>query len=297
VPVRLAVVVPTRHAERTLSACLASIRGQVDADGRPLHIPVVVVDNHSTDTTAEIASLVADELVVAGPERSAQRNIGMSVAAERHGATAVLFVDADMVLEPTVAHEVVSALTADPACGGVIVPETSFGAGFWAACRGLEKRVALGDRRTEAARGYRVATLALTGAWDERLTAAEDWDLTDRVEAGGWSIGRTSAAVHHDEGRPTLRGVFAKKRYYGRWLAAYLTPGSRSADGHRSHRRRRVSPLRVLARPQLFLRQPHLGAGLVILKAVDATGIALGAWSARRHHTGSPAPRAARAVS
>ena len=37
--------------------------------------------------------------------------------------------------------------------------------------------------------------------------------------AGGATLARTEAIIHHDEGRTTLRGAFVKRRYYG---AGYL---------------------------------------------------------------------------
>ena len=84
-----------------------------------------------------------------------------------------------------------------------------------------------------------------------------------------------SASPRHDEGRPTLRVVFRKKRYYGQWVAAYVRPlqltPARVAGGPS-----RLSPFRIIGRPGMLARQPLLAAGLVTLKSVDALGVAVG---------------------
>jgi glycosyltransferase involved in cell wall biosynthesis len=272
----ISVVVPTKNSARTLERCLVSIRAQVGLDGLPLRVEIIVVDNASDDSTPAIGARLADQFETNGPERCAQRNRGMALASHE----LVMFIDSDMVLEPKVCAQTIAAF-ADENVGAVVVPEESFGEGFWAACRALEKRIAIGDPRTEAARGFRVSVLHEIGAWNEALTAAEDWDLTDRVIVSGRKLARTVDRIHHDEGRPTLRGTFQKKRYYGRWVAAYLKQKSES-DVRSTDRRSRLSPLRILGKPHLLLPKPHLAAGLMTLKMVDAFGIGMGVLSARR---------------
>ena len=278
----ITVVVPTKNSARTLDRCLRSITAQRGHDGLPYPVELVVVDNSSTDATREIAVARADLVSVCGPERSAQRNRGLQLARGK----AVLFIDSDMVLEPTVCADVVRAL-ATPDVAGVVVPEESFGQGFWAKCRALEKRIAIGDSRTEAARGFRVDQLRELGGWDEALTAAEDWDLTDRVASCG-RIDRATARIYHDEGHPTLRGNYQKKRYYGRWMAAYLAAPERQGGAGATKNVRRISPFRILRRPLLLLGQPHLAVGLIMLKAVDVAGVMVGIVAARRE-LGRPA--------
>ncbi len=73
-------VVPTRNSARTIAACVMSLRKQSYAD-----VEIVVVDNDSTDGTAQRAAAAgADRVVVAGPERCAQRNRGALREQRRH---------------------------------------------------------------------------------------------------------------------------------------------------------------------------------------------------------------------
>lgn len=260
------VVVPTRDAARTLAACLGSVRAQ----SYPA-VELVVVDNGSTDGTVAIATVLADRVESWGPERSAQRNRGWRVGR----GELVVFVDADMVLEPGVVAEAVAACTADAGLGALIIPESAFGVGFLARCRVLEKRLYEADGHAEAARAFPRRVLAEVGGYAEELSAFEDWELTDRVLAAGHRLGRVSARTWHDEGRISLRRAYAKKRYYGRWLPAYRSLRPATAG------RGRLARPALLGHPLLLARAPHRAAGLFVLKAVEWTGLAVGARTAR----------------
>jgi arabinofuranan 3-O-arabinosyltransferase len=258
---QLTVVVPTRNNARTIQACLASIRTQ-----RDVAVQLIVIDNHSADGTADLARALADTVLVAGPERSAQRNLGARMAR----GPLVAFIDSDMVVGPDVAREAVDAL-ADASVAGVVIPERAVGQGFWVRCRDLEKQLCVGDPRVEAARVYRTADVLAAGGYDEALHAHEDWELADRVQRHhGGRIVRTTAHIDHDEGRISLRRQYAKKAYYGRGLRAYV-----ARDGQRALRRlARTGPLR---RPTLLLARPHRTVGLAVLKAVELAGLLRGA--------------------
>lgn len=256
---RMSVVVPTRNNERTIARCLRSIRTQTWRD-----VELIVVDNHSDDATAATASGLADRVIVAGPERSGQRNRGAAMASGEW----LFFVDSDMVLTPAVAEQAAHALIEDPALGALIAPERAVGSGFWTRCRGLEKRCYDGSE-AEAARIFRRDVFAAVGGYDESLTGGEDWDLPDRVSAAGHSIGRITAVIHHDEGRPTLREAYRKKRYYGSGVTSYVRR-------HRRRALRRLARTSLLSQPRLLLTEPHVTLGMFTLKCAEAAGLVAG---------------------
>jgi glycosyltransferase involved in cell wall biosynthesis len=259
------VVVPTRNAERTLATCLASIRAQTY-----LNVELVVVDNSSTDATLAIAKDYADHAVTWGPERSAQRNHGWRIGSGDY----LVFIDADMVLSRNIVAEAVEAFNGDAGLGALVIPELSFGEGFLARCRALEKRLYLGASQVEAARVFPRRVLEQVGGYDENMSAFEDWELPDRVRAAGFRLGRIDSVVMHDEGRISLRNAFAKKRYYGRWLPVY-----RRSCGTKP---RPLGRPALLSQPGQLIRAPHRFAGLVVLKTTEWSGLALGAFEGRR---------------
>ncbi|RZU54381.1 glycosyl transferase family 2 [Krasilnikovia cinnamomea] len=262
---KISFVVPTRNSARTLEACLGSLRGQTHPE-----VEVVVIDNSSTDGTAEIGRRLAHTFEQWGPERSAQRNRGTAVST----GDVVVFIDSDMVLEPHVATEIAAKFAADEKVGALIIPERSFGEGFLARCRELEKNLYVGDPGVEAARAFRRPVIEKLGGWNEALTAAEDWDLADRTRAAGVKVGRVEAWIWHDEGRIKLRATFAKKRYYGRWIDQYVRM-------HADTGKRKFVRTSLLKQPTRLLRHPVLTVGLATLKLTEAGGLLLGVRDSR----------------
>jgi len=252
------VVVPTRNASGTLESCLKSLRAQT------MSCRVVVVDNGSTDDTAVIAERWADVVLHSGPERSAQRNYG----ARAYPAAVVGFIDADMILAPTVVEEAFSAIS--DGMGSVIVPERTVGNGFWVEVRAFERSFYNGSDAIEAARFFRWDIFEQTGGFDEELTGAEDWDLTISARQLA-PVGRITALIEHDEGAIGYLAACRKKAYYAEGVRRYTV-------------KRGISALRQ-AGERPWLRNPQLllnprGVGLVALKAGEATAVVLAIGSA-----------------
>ncbi len=260
---QVTIVVPTRNSARTITRCLQSIRRQTVA------CTIVVVDNHSSDSTAELAMPLADVVIAGGPERSAQRNLG----AQSAPAPVVGFIDSDMILTPDVTAEARAAIAAG--AGAVVVPEETVGEGYWARVRAYERSMYNGSDTIGAARFYRWDVFERAGGFDEDLTGAEDWDLT--IEARRLApITHIASHIYHDEGRVRYLDACAKKGYYADGLRRFVAKRGATALGGT-----------ISSRP--WLRDPArlgtpLGPGLIALKAGEtaAVAVALGATSARR---------------
>lgn len=255
-------IIPTKNNAATIEACLRSLKSQNRPD------EVIVVDNHSSDGTSDIARRHADVVLVRGPERSAQRNVGAAVAT----GEILVFMDSDMVAQPDLLTSVIAAFD-EQDVGALVLPEVAFGMGFWASCRSLEKELYQGDDRVEAARAFRRSAFDAVGGYDESLTGGEDWELPDRVRSAGWRIGRAATVIHHDEGRIRLRTVFSKKRYYGNGVARLIARDRRRSAAH-------LNRLGHLARA--IRTSPLRGLGLLALKSAEAAGLAVGILEARR---------------
>jgi len=225
---------------------------------------LIVVDNDSSDGTEGIAGRYADILLHAGPERSAQRNAGLHAA---HGEY-VLFIDADMVLDPDVVSSVLAQ--AERGARAVAIPEVSFGEGFWSRCKALERCFYADDPVVSAARFFPRALVQQLGGYDETLHAGEDWDLSMRA-SGDAPLAFATATIRHDEGRQTLGALFAKKYYYGKSLPRFVRKcGSRAL--------RRLNPARgsLLCNADRLFRNPIVGAGVVVMKSAELCGILFG---------------------
>jgi glycosyltransferase involved in cell wall biosynthesis len=258
----VSAVVPTRDAARTVERCLASLRAQTWPA-----LELVVVDNWSQDGTWEVAGRLADVAVRAGPERSAQRNLGLARAA----GDWVLWVDADMVLAPDAVERSLAAARAAGAVA-VFLPEASAGSGFWARCRALERRCYRGEPRIEAPRLVRADLLGRVGGFDLANTGTEDAALRNRLLDDGVRVAWADTVVVHDEGRLRLGAVLRKRFYYGRSLPAY----------HRAHPGAAASQARATLAAywrhrRLLAADPAHALGLLVLRACEAAAWAGGA--------------------
>jgi glycosyltransferase involved in cell wall biosynthesis len=257
---QVSVIVPTRNSEVTLARCLRSVLAQTEP------VELIVVDNDSEDGTATVAERMGVRVIRAGPERSAQRNRG----AEGSKGAFLFFVDSDMVLEPELVERCLSAIaSAEPSA--VVIPEVSYGRGFFASCRALEKRCYWGDPDIEGARFLDRRSFERVGGYDETIYAGEDWDLHERLRLSGARILRVDSAIVHLEGRVRLRSAFTKKLYYGRSIGRYLRK-------HPSLAFRQLWPLRAafIKNWRTLATHPVLTSGLVVLKTVELTGLLLG---------------------
>lgn len=249
------MVVPTRNSEGTLRSCLESIRNQSSP------CLIVVVDNGSVDSTISIAKDLADYVLDAGPERSAQRNAGAFATSER----IVGFIDSDMVLTHDVVKEVVEAI--DKGAASVIVPENTIGEGFWAKVSAYERSFYLGVSGVQAARFFRRDIFTTVGGFDEEMTGAEDWDLGIRTKNEGPCV-RIIAQIIHQEGRVRYLKLCRKKAYYAPGVMRFL-------GKHRGGGLAEISDRVWLQQPRLLLNP--LGVGLLALKIgeIVAMGVAI----------------------
>jgi len=274
-PPEVTVVVPTRNAARTLTACLESLRAQTTP------CRTVVVDNGSTDATVTIAEQGADVVLHAGPERSAQRNYG----ARAYPAAIVGFIDADMVLAPTVIEEAVSAI--GRGAGSVVVPERTVGKGFWVEVRAFERSFYDGSDAIEAARFFRWDIFEQTGGFDEELTGPEDWDLAASARRLA-PVARTVALIDHDEGTITYLEACRKKAYYAEGVRRYVAKRGAAALWQAGHRPWLRQPQKLLNRRGAGLVALKTGEALAAVRAVTATSIREATDRVGRQHTTEP---------
>jgi glycosyltransferase involved in cell wall biosynthesis len=249
----VSVCLGVRNGARTIDRFIDAVRAQTHPA-----IELIVVDNHSTDGTAETCQKRADKFFTLGPERSAQRNKALREAAGEY----VIVLDADQYMTPRVVAECVATMSADPALHGLFIPEETLADGFWGACKKFERDFYLiGDLSAEAARFFRRDEVLAIGGFDERQTGSEDWDLSDRILATHGKLGRITSRIVHDEGFIDLAEQVEKKRYYARsGINHYL----KTAPSFR----RVPFPLRPSVRKQWarLLAHPVLAAGTMYMK-------------------------------
>jgi glycosyltransferase involved in cell wall biosynthesis len=242
----VSVVVTTRNEERNIENCLRSIQYQTHKNTE-----IIVVDNNSTDLTKQIASGFTDKIANVGPERSQQRNYGIFRIAQ---GDFILYLDADMILSPTVIQTCLNQIQSNGDVG-LYIDETVLGRGHLATIRRYERRFYTGTV-IDAVRFFHRNVFESLNGFDETLPPGpEDWDLDKRVRAVGtvsvvsegqktedWQLqgliyqlgishSSSYAGIYHNEDKQSVRRYLSKKKYYSVNMDPYIGKwGKRDPD-------------------------------------------------------------------
>ncbi len=223
---------------------------------------VVVVDssNHPRPTSIEKPVSEARFILVHLPASRTQARL---VGARRAQGKFLLFLDSDMVLMKDVLAECYSE--ADLGYDALVIPEVSFGEGYWSQCKRLE-RALTASGENESARFFRTEFYWTIGGHDASLLWGEDKDLDLRAREVG-HVGSVRAEIYHNEGRLTPKAALIKKYRYGRTFNAYRTKHPQEARSMVSLRRSLT-----LLRPSIIRRDPFHYVGMLYLKLVEYLG-------------------------
>jgi glycosyltransferase involved in cell wall biosynthesis len=211
------VVIPVKNGARFIAEAVASALGQA-------HVKrVIVVDDGSTDGSADIAARIGDQRVTviqgAGRGVSAARNLGFAeverqMAAEQREYSWVIFLDADDRLVPGATDRLLEDVPAD--CVAVYGDYDRIDSGGRRIGRRSllrRRRKPSGDILRDLLAGnfivnggvmlIRHAQLLRAGGFDETLRYCEDWHLFCRLAAQGPIVWRPRTnvleyRVHHD---------------------------------------------------------------------------------------------------
>lgn len=262
----VSIVIPTFNCKAMVYECLESIKAQSYAP-----IEVIVVDSFSSDGTKELAEQYgtaysfgrdpSQKNVFAVPF---QRNYGVAQAKGEY----VYWFDSDMRMHPDTIQRCVDTIEQNGA-DALIVPEESYGEGFWAQCRRLEK--ACYNRNplslTDAARFLRKSVWDSLGGLDATLGGNDDYDLQLRLNEAGFKTVKLPGSIRHYEGNLSLPKHLRKKFIYGKTALHYF-------HKHR-HRKgmlaKQYSLVRsdFLTQADLLAKEPTVAAGMLSMKVME----------------------------
>ncbi len=171
----VSVIITTKNEESNIENCLKSIICQTYK-----HIEIIIVDNGSTDKTKEIAKKYTNLVYDKGPERSAQRNYGVSISKGEY----ILYIDADMILGPFVVESCINEIITDDKVIGLYIKEVILGKGLWSRVRRFERSFYCGTP-IDAVRFVQKEAFLEVGGFDESMSGPEDWDLDRRLSEVG----------------------------------------------------------------------------------------------------------------
>ena len=274
----ISVIVPTKNEEANIGNCLESLVKQTHKD-----FEVLVCDGGSIDKTQEVVNKFSKKIKVSfhklKPDLGHQRRFG----AKNANGDYLCFIDADMILDPKVLEGCLLTISISTRRvegvppdgwkpGAVIIPEISFGQGFWAEVKAFERKMYIGDDRVEAARFFAKEAYQKSGGWKEGMASGEDWDLTRRVKEVGFEVGRTNELIHHNEGRIYLSRTLKRKFYYAQKSKPFV---EENVKGFKDY-------ILFVFRPAYFrnwrefIKHPVLGLAFCFMKSLEFSAGFLG---------------------
>lgn len=250
----ISIIITTKNEESSIKDLLISINKQSYRK-----FEILVIDNNSTDNTKKISTKFGARVFNIGPERSTQRNFGVNKAKGKY----VLILDADMKLSLDVLLEL-SKIKAEVS----IIPEKSYGVGFWTQFKIFEREFYEGDESIEAPRFFSKAVFLKYVGYDEEITGPEDYDLPLRMRKGGEKISRIKSYILHNEKRFSPYRSAKKKFYYA----------SKSANYVKKHPEMVFKQGNMLIRPvfvkkwKKLISHPFLSIGMLLVKTIELIG-------------------------
>jgi GT2 family glycosyltransferase len=231
---RISVVVCTYNGERTLAECLDGLQRLDYPD-----YEVIVVNDGSTDSSAEIASRYDFRVISTDNQGLASaRNAGLRAAS----GEIVAYIDDDATPDPYwLSHLAASFLNSSHVgVGGpnISPPDDGTVADCVASSPGGPTHVLLSDREAEHIPGcnmaFHKAALEEIGGFDPRFhVAGDDVDICWRLQDRGWTVGFSAGAVVWHHRRNRIRAYLKQQYEYGKaeallerkWPARYNRVG------------------------------------------------------------------------
>jgi GT2 family glycosyltransferase len=214
---RISVVVCTHNGEATIGTCLGALCRLDYPD-----FEVIVVDDGSTDRTAEIAADFDLRLIrTTNRGLSSARNTGLVAAV----GEIVAFTDDDAWPDRDWLRYLAIAFASGNhvGIGGPNLPPEDAGVieRAVALAPGGPTHVLLTDQEAEHIPGcnmaFRREALEAVGGFDPQFTiAGDDVDICWRLQQRGWTIGFSPAAVVHHRRRRSVRAYLRQQAEYGK---------------------------------------------------------------------------------
>ena len=271
----VSIVIPTYNSEKTLPLCLESIKRQTYRN-----IEVIIVDNCSTDRTAEIARRYGARVVQVRGERAKAKNVGLRHARGKY----VLFIDSDMELTPRVVEECVKLAERNPHVAGIIIPERTVGNNYWARVRDFERSFYAGTP-IESPRFFRRNIALQAGGFDEDIVFYEEATLPTKIERLGYNVrARINAYILHHEEDFSLAKWIRKKYYYAKTARKYI---KKIKNINKNLINTQINPIyryKLFLLNKKFWQEPLLALGILILKSLEYISASIGYVIAANNH-------------
>jgi len=207
----VSVIIPTYNSARTLAKCLESIKNQTYKN-----IEIIVIDNNSKDNTKEIAQKYTDFVFNKWPERTAQKNYGISKA----NGIYWLIIDGDMSIENELITDCVDKIQNEKKWWWVCIPVVDTWSSFWTKVIAFERSFYKWTN-IEAARFLDLGLVKKVW-WYKDIIFYEEFIVPQEIGKLWYNVKiHTEYNIYHDYDDFNFIKNLKKKFYYGKSLREY----------------------------------------------------------------------------
>ena len=207
----VSIIIPAYNSEKTIAECISAAQN-LDWDGE---VEVIVVNDGSSDRTADIASTFPGVKVINTPNGGAPRATNIGIQAAHNDI--VVSLDSDAILEKHWLQKIIPSFD-DPTVGAVAGYALTGNKGVWGKIMGYDVELRLDKIKTYSDHlytmntAYRRQDLIKLGMFDEKLCISYDGDISRRLIAAGYRLVLRKDATCRHYWRDDLRG-FLRQQY------------------------------------------------------------------------------------
>jgi arabinofuranan 3-O-arabinosyltransferase len=267
----VSIIVPTKNEAVNLSVLLPSIVSQTYKK-----IEVIVNDDRGTvDATDKVINKHKGRILIKHIYKNSGMSYGRLMGAKEARGEYLLHLDADMKLSSRAVETCVALV--GKRYGAIVIPEISYGEGYWAKVKAFEKSLYVGDEMMSSARFIKTKVYWDVGGHNVNMALSEDKDLHLRIKNKGYKIKHIDDVIYHHEGSLNLWKDFKKKFYYGRTAHVFI----------KQHPQHSLKQANLIFRPAYFrnwkklVLNPAMTFSMVLMKIVEALAAFLGVLSTK----------------
>lgn len=263
----ISIIVPAKNASKHLNNLLSSLVAQTYKN-----FEVIINDDKSTsDDTKNLLKQFDKKIKVKYLQENISMAQGRKSGARHARGKYQLHIDADMSLSPKVLEDCIkeinkrSLLPGNKGYDALVIPEISYGEGYWAKVKAFERSLYIGDETMESARFIKSSVYKKIGGHNEKMVLSEDKDLDLRIRMGGFRVGRCKEVIYHNEGRLDLKKDLQKKFFYGKTAYVFIAENPK----HAFRQANLIFRAAYFRNWKKLMANPTLSVGMFLMKTLE----------------------------
>src|SRR3989344_2551361 len=255
----ISIIVPTKNAAEHLRNLLPSLIEQTYKN-----FELIVNDDISTtDDTKNVIKHFEKKLNITLLKENISMAQGRKSGARHARGKFQLHLDADMLLSSGVLADCIKMI--NKGYDALVIPEISYGVGFWARVKSFERSLYVGDSTMESIRFIRSTVYECIGGHNEKMVLSEDKDFDLRVRKRGFKIGRINEVIYHNEGKLNLWKDMKKKYFYGKSAYVFIIENPK----HALFQANLIFRAAYFRNWKKLMTNPILSAGMFLMKTLE----------------------------